>query len=184
MLLRRVVGSAGSVAAVAAGRDNVCECFEIEFDNGLERLGGRSAGEGFGQGLVPSGVFGLQGEQFGDGIIPSLGSGTFISGSAIPDKWRGLIGLQPSAVTGLSLGIAEGVLALGLASSGHDASPSRNGIELVGCSDFGRPAASSWGRLDGTGVGVMSSRRQQVDVLAEPVAGPFDFYEGNANGFW
>ena len=118
MLLRRVVGSAGSVAAVAAGRDNVCECFEIEFDDGLERLGGRSAGEGFGQGLVPSGVFGLQGEQFGDGIIPSLGSGTFISGSAIPDKWRGLIGLQPSAVTGLSLGIAEGVLALGLASSG------------------------------------------------------------------
>ena len=38
----------GSVAAVAARRDDVREYFEIEFDDGLERVGGRGAGESFG----------------------------------------------------------------------------------------------------------------------------------------
>ena len=48
-----------SVATVAARRDDVGESFEIEFDDSLERLGGRAVGESFGQGLVPCGVFGL-----------------------------------------------------------------------------------------------------------------------------
>ena len=68
-----------SVAAVAAWRDDVGECFEIEFDDGLERLGGRGR-RGFRASLVPGGVFGLQGEQFGNGITPALGSGAFVLG--------------------------------------------------------------------------------------------------------
>ena len=55
-----------SVATVAARRNDVGDDFEIEFGDGLERLGGRAIGESFGL-LVPCGVFGLQGEQFGDG---------------------------------------------------------------------------------------------------------------------
>ena len=170
-----------SVAAVATRRDDVCESFEIEFDDGLERLGGCSAGEGFGQGFEPSGVFRLQGEQFGDGIKPALGSGSFVLGPALTDDWQELISLAPSAVAGLSLGVGEGLLALWLTPSGHGASPSRNGIELIGrggmCvggGGFGRPAAAARDRCDGTGVGGMASGGQQVDVFAQSIARPFD----------
>ena len=128
---------------------------------------------------MPSSVFGLQGEQFGDGIKPALGSGAFVLRPAIADDWCGLIGLEPSAVSRLSLGVGEGVLALWLASSGHNASASRNGIQLVGrggmgvgVDGFGGPATTTRERLDGTGADGMSSRGQQVDMLARAVAGP------------
>ena len=50
MLLRRIAGPSGaSVATVAARRGDVGECFEIEFDDGLERLGGRAVGESSGK---------------------------------------------------------------------------------------------------------------------------------------
>jgi hypothetical protein len=123
MHLRRIGQRVLRQSPVATRRDDVCESFEIEFDDGLERLGGGSAGEGFGQGFVPSGVFRLQGEQFGDGIKPTLGSGSFVLGPAITDDWRELISLAPSAVAGLSLGVGEGLLALWLTPSGHGASP-------------------------------------------------------------
>ena len=45
----------------------------------------------------------------------------------------------------------------------------------VGGGGFGRPAASARERLDSAGVGGMASRRQQVDVLAQPITfRPFD----------
>ena len=103
-----------SVEAATARRDDFCECSEIEFDDGLERLGGRSAGEGFEQALMPCGVFGLQCEQFGDGIKPALGSGAFVLRPAVK-----LFVLVPSAVARLSLGVGQGPLALGLAPSGQ-----------------------------------------------------------------
>jgi hypothetical protein len=112
---------------------------------------------------------------------PALGSGAFVLGPAIPDDRRGLISLVPGAVAGLPPGIAEGVLALWLVSSRHDASPSRNGSELVGrggvCVGFGRPAASARERLRGPGVSGMASQLQQVEVLAQPVACPFDLHD-------
>ena len=79
---------------------------------------------------------------------------------------------------GLSLGVGEGLLALRSAPSGHGASPSRNGSELIGrsgvCVGFGRASASARDRFDGTGAGGMASRGQQVDVFAQSIARPFD----------
>ena len=81
-----------SVAAVAAWRDDVGERFEVEFDDGLERLGGGGVGEGCpGKAVVPGAIFGLQGEQFGDGVTPALGSGA-------PVGWAGGSGSRAGAV--------------------------------------------------------------------------------------
>jgi hypothetical protein len=45
----------------------------------------------------------------------------------------------------------------------------------VGGGGFGRPAASARERLDGAGMGGgVASWRQQVDMLAQPIARPFD----------
>lgn len=113
----------GSVAPIAAWRNDFGECLEVEFGDGLEDLGGRAVSEAVGQGIVPSGVLGLQGEQLSDGVVPALGSGTAVRRPAVADQGRRLLGLAASAIAGLSFGVAEGVLALRLATSWHVCSP-------------------------------------------------------------
>jgi hypothetical protein len=61
-----------SIASKATRRLDVSEDIKIEFDDGLESLGGGAVTEAVGQGVAPGGVFGLQGEQFGDSVVPSL----------------------------------------------------------------------------------------------------------------
>jgi hypothetical protein len=75
-----------SITSKATRRLDVGEDVKIEFDNGLEILGGGAAAKAVGQGVAPGGVFGLQGEQFGDGVVPSLWSGASIGRSAIADQ--------------------------------------------------------------------------------------------------
>ena len=76
------------------------------------------------------------------------------------DGWTG-IGSVAGRGKGVSLGVGEDLLALRSAPSGHGASPSRNGSELIGrggvCVGFGRASASARDRFDGTGVGGMAS---------------------------
>src|SRR3954452_11891958 len=87
----------GSIASKATRRLDVGEGVKIEFDDGLESLGGGAVAKVVGQGVAPGGVFGLQCEQFGDGVVPSLWSGASIGGSAIADQRFGLPGLPTGA---------------------------------------------------------------------------------------
>ena len=108
-----------SIASKATRRLDVSEDVKIELDDGLESLGGGAVAKAVGQGVAPGGVFGLQGEQFGDGVVPSLWSGASIRRSAIADqRWR-LLGLPTGAISGLSFGVAEGVVTCRLAASWH-----------------------------------------------------------------
>ena len=108
-----------SITPKATRRLNVGEDVKIELDDGLQCLGGGAVTKAVGQGVAPGGVFGLQGEQFGDGVVPSLRSGASVRRTAIADAgWR-LLGLATSAITGLSFGVAEGVVTFRLAASWH-----------------------------------------------------------------
>jgi hypothetical protein len=108
-----------SIAPKAARGLDFSENVKIEFDDGLESLGGGAVTKAVGQGVAPGGVFGLQGEQFGDGVVPSLRSGAPVRRAAIADAgWR-LLGLATSAITGLSFGVAEGVVTFRLSASWH-----------------------------------------------------------------
>jgi hypothetical protein len=108
-----------SIASKATRRLDVSENVKIELEDGLESLGGGAVTKAVGQGVAPGGVFGLQGEQFGDGVVPSLRSGASVRRTAIADAgWR-LLGLATSAITGLSFGVAEGVVTFRLAASWH-----------------------------------------------------------------
>jgi hypothetical protein len=75
-----------SIASEATRRLDVGEDIKIEFDDCLQSLCGGAVAKAVGQGVVPGGVFGLQGEQFGDRIMPSLWSGASIRRSAIADQ--------------------------------------------------------------------------------------------------
>ena len=108
-----------SVAPEATWRRDGREFIEIEVDDGLEGLGGGAAAKAVGQGVVPGGIFGLQGEQFGDRVTPSLWSGTSICRSSVADRRRRLLGLPTGAIVGLSFGVAKGVIAGRLATSWH-----------------------------------------------------------------
>jgi hypothetical protein len=108
-----------SIASKAARRLDFGENVKIELDDGLESLGGGAVTKAVGQGVAPGGVFGLQGEQFGDGVVPSLRSGASVRRTAIADgEWR-LLGLPAGAISGLSFGVAEGVVTYRLAASWH-----------------------------------------------------------------
>ena len=68
-------GSRISVAAKAARRDDRLKLAQVEFGNGPQGLGRGGVAQPVGQGVVPGGVFGLQGEQFGDDVVPALWPG-------------------------------------------------------------------------------------------------------------
>ena len=67
-----------SITTVSTRWHDGSEFIEIEFDDGLQCLGGGTVAKAVGQGVAPGGVFGLQGEEFGDGVAPSLWSGASI----------------------------------------------------------------------------------------------------------
>ena len=108
-----------SITSKATWRLDIGEDAEIEFDDGLESLGGGAVAKAVGQSVAPSGVFGLQGEQFGDGVVPSLRSGASVRWPAMADAgWR-VLGLATSAISGLSFGVAESVVTFRLSASWH-----------------------------------------------------------------
>ena len=110
-----------SVTAVASGRDDRSEVVEIEVDDGLKRLGSGAVAQIVGQAVGPCGVFGLQGLQFRDGVGPALGAAAPICGLAVAKHGRRLLGELAGTIASLALGIAQGVLALRLATSWHGA---------------------------------------------------------------
>ena len=111
----------GSITAITTGRDDRCKVFEIEFDDGLKRLGGWAVAQAFGQGVRPGGVFGLQGEQVCNGVAPALGAAAPIGGPSVAHHRRLLLGELAGAISGLAFGVAQGVFAFGLATSWHGA---------------------------------------------------------------
>jgi hypothetical protein len=112
-----------SIASKATRRLDVGKDVKIELDDGLQCLGGGAVAEAVRQGVAPGGVFGLQGEQFGDCVTPSLWSGASIRRSAIADRWWRLLGLPTGTISGLSFGVAEGVVTCRQAASWHSCSP-------------------------------------------------------------
>jgi hypothetical protein len=111
------------ITSKAARRLDIGKNVKIEVDDGLQCLCSCAVAEAFGQCVSPGRVFGLQGEQFGDRIVPSLWSGTLIRRSTIADQRCRLAGLPAGAISGLSLGVAEGVVTCRLAASWHGCSP-------------------------------------------------------------
>ena len=81
----------GSVAAVAARRDDVGEGVEVEIDDVLKGLCGGAVAETVGHGVGPCGVFGLQGEQVGDGVVPALWAAAPVLGPAAADAAGGAL---------------------------------------------------------------------------------------------
>jgi hypothetical protein len=82
-----------SIATVAAWRLNANQNIEIEIDNGLQGFGGSGVAETVRQGVVPGGVFGLQGEQPGDGVVPALQAGAPVGWPAVADDGCWLLDL-------------------------------------------------------------------------------------------
>ena len=52
-----------------------------------------------------------------------------------------------------------------------------SGGVCCGGGKLGRPAATTWQRLDRGGLAEMAGLCQQVGVLAQPIAGTFDLYD-------
>jgi hypothetical protein len=105
----------GSVAPVAARWHDCDERVEVEIDNGLKRLGGGTAAQAVGQRIMPSDILGLQLDQPGDGVVPTLSSGPSVRRPTVTDLGKRLVGLATGAISSLSFGVAEGVLAIWLA---------------------------------------------------------------------
>jgi hypothetical protein len=96
----------GLITTVATGWDDRSEVVEIEVDDGLKRLGSSAVAQIVGQGVGPSGVFGLQGLQFRDGIAPALSAAAPICGLSVAKHGRLLLGELAGAIARLALGIA------------------------------------------------------------------------------
>ena len=109
----------GSVASVSPGRLDVGKGFEIEIDDGLQRLSGGRVAQPVGHGIGPGGVFGLERDQLGDRVAPSLRPGAPVCRPFVSDDGSGLLGLLTGAIAGLPFGAAERVPASWALASGH-----------------------------------------------------------------
>jgi hypothetical protein len=112
-----LVGS--SIAPVAARWHDCGERVEVEIDDVLKGFGGDTIAQAVRQRVMPGGILGLQRDQLGDGVVPTLGSGPSVRRPAVTDLGERLLGLAADAISSLSFGVAEGVLAIGLATCGH-----------------------------------------------------------------
>ena len=81
---------------------------------------------------MPSDILGLQLDQPGDGVVPTLSSGPSVRRPTVTDLGKRLDGLAAGAISSLSFGVAEGVLANWLATSWHAlfSVTLRNGIAI------------------------------------------------------
>lgn len=66
------------IVSVTPRRHGGGEFVEIKFDDSLQGGGSGSVVEAVRQGVVPDGIFGLQGEQSSDRIVPALRAGTLV----------------------------------------------------------------------------------------------------------
>jgi hypothetical protein len=69
--------------------------------------------------LFQAALLGLQRDQLGDGVAPALSSGPSVRRPTITDLGKRLLDLAAGAISRLSFGVAEGVLAGGLATLWH-----------------------------------------------------------------
>jgi hypothetical protein len=103
----------------SARRFDRADLVEIEIADGLPRRTGRGVAKGFGQGLEPLGLLGLQGDECGHRVLPTLPAVAAIGGSPIADDGRAGVAFP---VARLAFRRGERMLALRLASSGHSSS--------------------------------------------------------------
>jgi hypothetical protein len=82
-------------------------------------LGGGTFAQAVGQRIIPTDILSLQRDQPGDGVVPTLSSGPSVRRPTVTDLGERLLGLAASAISSLSFGVAEGVLAIGLAICRH-----------------------------------------------------------------
>jgi hypothetical protein len=111
--------AATSISPITAWRHDRGQFVKIELGDGLERLAGGGVAEAFWQGIEPDGIFSLQAEQDGNCVIPALWPGASVLWVAVSNFRHWLEGLSAGAIPGLSFGVAEGVLALGLTTWWH-----------------------------------------------------------------
>jgi len=108
-----------SISAEAAWRLDANEVVEIEIDDCLQSFSRGRVAETFRQGIVPGGVFGLQGDKPGDCVVPALCAGAPVGWPPIADYRRWLLVLAARAIARLAFGVAERVLTFGLSASWH-----------------------------------------------------------------
>jgi hypothetical protein len=107
------------IASVTPRRHDGGEFIEIKFDDGLQGGGSGSVAEAVRQGVVPDGVFGLQGEQSSDSVLPALRAGAPVDRPPIADDGRRPRSLAASTIARLAFGVAEWVLTFGMSASWH-----------------------------------------------------------------
>ena len=108
-----------SIATVAAWRFGAGQRVEIEIDDGLQRFGHSSFMEALGKRVEPSAILGLQREQLGDGIPPASRAIASICTPGGSDDARRFHCATAGAISGLSLGVAERLFAVRVATSWH-----------------------------------------------------------------
>ena len=89
------------IASVTPRRHDGGEFIKIEFDDGLQGGGSGSVAEAVRQGVVPDGVFGLQGEQSSDRVLPALRAGALVDRPPIADDGR-----FPAVADGVTIAMA------------------------------------------------------------------------------
>jgi hypothetical protein len=97
-----------------------------------------------GQRIMPTDILSLQRDQPGDGVVPTLSTGSSVRRPTVTDLGERLLGLATSAISSLSFGVVEGVLAIGLATCRHAlfSLTQRNGIAIP---QGGALDATTWG---------------------------------------
>src|SRR4051812_39152117 len=108
-----------SVPPIAARRRDGGEGIEVEFDDRLQGLSGCAVVQAVRQGVPPRNVFRLQGDEFTHRVAPALWPGSPVGGAPVADHRRWFGAQVACAIAGLALGVAERLLTLGLAASGH-----------------------------------------------------------------
>ena len=120
------------VATVSTGWFTLRQVGEVEIDNGLERLGRSAGAQAIRQCCEPVGVRRLQVQQLLNRVTPTLRPTAAIGRAARSGghiDWR----RHPvGAMAGLSLGVAQRLLASGSTSSRHACSPLCNALQWDG----------------------------------------------------
>jgi len=109
-----------SVTAVTARRLDVGQGGNVEVRDRFESIGGCGVTQALGESCEPVGILGLECKQFCHCISPALGPASAIGIAAHSGNCGCRRHQVADAVAGLTLGIAERLLAFGLTTSRHD----------------------------------------------------------------